>query len=525
MAETFVAVRRGPGRFEQTVCIKRILPGLESDAEFVASFLDEARTSATLRHTNIVQVLDFGVANDSHYLALELVDGVDLRALLRGQRGACAQALPAELVVLVAFELAAALAHAHGPDPRRPTVAHRDISPSNVLVSRAGEIKLTDFGIARAEHITRRTRSGVLKGKVPYMPPEYIEHGEFDARSDLFSLGVLLYELLMGRRPFDGASDIDTVRRILAGQAAGMPAPTSELERVLQDCISRLIAVAPDARFQSAAQLADALPDIATHRTRSRLVARVQEELSPIQALAITLQPAPAGDAHAETLLAPQAPRPNGAPRIRRIPTQQIRHLQAIAHSAPTRTRAPIAAGYTSPWVLVALAVGAVASGGLLWAGARAAAGRARVTERERSDALGARVEPSVPADSQPVALAPAPSAPASVVAGALSSPPTGPSAIASANKSAPRSARREPQVAEEDAPPTTLRVVAIPYGDVWIDGAPVGTTPISLPVKRGSHRVEVGAGRPMASTRVRARSGEISLTFRRTADDHYSVE
>jgi hypothetical protein len=517
MAETFVAVRRGPGRFEQTVCIKRILPGLESDAEFVASFLDEARTSATLRHTNIVQVLDFGVANDSHYLALELVDGVDLRALLRGRNGESAQVLPAELVVLVAFELAAALAHAHGPDPRRPGVAHRDISPSNVLVSRAGEIKLTDFGIARAEHVTRRTRSGVLKGKVPYMPPEYIEHGEFDARSDLFSLGVLLHELLVGRRPFDGVSDIDTVRRILAGQAPPMPPPSSELEQVLHACIARLIAVSPDQRFQSATALADALPDIATHRVRSRLVARVQELLGLLPPPRAAVEPAP-GDAHAETLLAAQGQGPQATPRIKRIPTQHVRRPLALgAHSAPTRTRTSATTEYTTPWVIVVLAIGAIASGGLLWAGARAAAGRARVTVRDRLDAAFAQESPARPADPPPVAL------PASSTDAA---PPAGPSAIASANKAAPRTgARREPQVAEEDATPPRLRVVAVPYGDVWIDGTPVGTTPVDVPVKRGSHRVEVGVGRPMASTRVRARAGEIFLTFRRTADGQYTSE
>ncbi len=193
MAETFEAVRRGPGTFEQRVCIKRILPAFESDLEFVAAFLRKATTSAQLRHTNIVQVLDIGLADGSHYLALELIDGIDLRDL-----SARVGALSADLVTLIAIDVAAALQHAHAGDGTRPSVVHRDISPSNVLVSRAGEVKLVDFGIAKALGGNRLTATGVIKGKVPYLPPEYIEHAVFDPRSDLFSLGVMLYELACG---------------------------------------------------------------------------------------------------------------------------------------------------------------------------------------------------------------------------------------------------------------------------------------------------------------------------------------
>ena len=195
MAETFVAVRGGPAGFEQHVCIKRILPAYESDLEFVQAFLREARTSAQLRHAHIVQVLDFGEADGCHYLALELIDGVDLRALLKRRRGQDAP-LEHEIVTLVASDLCLALDHAHGGGQGREPIVHRDLSPSNVLASRAGEIKLTDFGIARAIGSTPLTATGIIKGKVPYLPPEYIEHGTFEVRSDLFSLGVMLFELL-----------------------------------------------------------------------------------------------------------------------------------------------------------------------------------------------------------------------------------------------------------------------------------------------------------------------------------------
>src|ERR1700712_1539466 len=243
MAETFLAVRRGPAGFAQRVCIKRILPAYEDDRDFVDSFLDEARTSAALRHANIVQVVDFGLneADGSHYLALELVDGLDLRALMQREGP-----LDAELVTLIASELAAALAYAHSEDEGRPSVVHRDLSPSNVLVSRAGEVKLTDFGIARVIGGSHRTASGVIKGKVPYMPPEYIDGGRFDTRGDLFSLGVLLYELCHGVRPFDGDSEIDTMRRIVSGDRRPFQAPAP---RQLISCIDRLLQRQPAHRF------------------------------------------------------------------------------------------------------------------------------------------------------------------------------------------------------------------------------------------------------------------------------------
>ena len=219
MAETFLAVRRGPGAFEQKVCVKRILPAFEQDQDFVRQFLEEARVSAQLRHANIVQVLDFGVVDGSHYLALELVEGMDLHKLLRSlaDRG---ETMTSGLVVYLATELANALEYAHGGGGQSTSpVVHRDISPSNVLVSRAGEVKLTDFGIAKAAQGPGPVpTTGVVKGKVPYMAPEYAMSGKADPRSDLFALGVLLFEALTGRRPFVGQTDLDTLQRILEGR-------------------------------------------------------------------------------------------------------------------------------------------------------------------------------------------------------------------------------------------------------------------------------------------------------------------
>ncbi len=273
MAETYLAVRRGPGGFEQHVCVKRILPAFEQDAEFVRLFLDEARLSARLRHANIVQVLDFGVVDGSHFLALELVEGLDLRALLKALAREQAS-LPTDLVSYLAFEVGNALDYAHraGQDGHVAGIVHRDVSPSNVLLSEAGEVKLGDFGIAKAMNTPGVTRSGVLKGKVPYMAPEYARTAQVDARGDLFALGVMLYECLAGRRPFDGTTDLDTLTRITQGRHVPLAEAAPTTPRGLVDAVERLLLPDPEARFPNAPSLLDALVDVAPPPTARRIL-------------------------------------------------------------------------------------------------------------------------------------------------------------------------------------------------------------------------------------------------------------
>ena len=279
MAETFVATRVGPANFAQEVCIKRILPTLETDATFTTQFEQEARVSTSLRHANIVSVLDFGVAEGLPYLALELVDGLDLHSLLEWHEER-KERMTSGLAVYIAVEIASALEHAHGKQPQ--SVVHRDISPSNVLVSRAGEVKLSDFGIAKVLRRSQDDTSTVtIKGKVPYMAPEYALEGRFDARSDLFALGVMLYEILAGRRPFDGRSDLDTITRIQEGKHVPLGDLCPTVSPGFVAVIERLIASSADARFQSASELLDALVELSPPPTARKILGELVKKVAP----------------------------------------------------------------------------------------------------------------------------------------------------------------------------------------------------------------------------------------------------
>jgi serine/threonine protein kinase len=287
MAETFVASRRGPGALEQRVCLKRVLPALESDPMFVKMFLREARVSALLHHPHIARVLDFGKASDTHFLTLELIEGTNLRTLLRFLRRR-AEPLDLGLTLHLAHALGRALEFAHTADVDGFTkgVVHRDISPSNVLLSSAGEVKLADFGIAKAMNQPGSVQSQALKGKVPYMAPEYAIGRHCSARSDLFSLGVVLHECLAGFRPFDGGNDLQTLeqarlgyREPLSSVAPHAPAPLTQLVDALLE---------PDAKNRppTATVLLDRLdelpPPVLARRHLGQLVQRVRRE--PLEA-------------------------------------------------------------------------------------------------------------------------------------------------------------------------------------------------------------------------------------------------
>ena len=219
MAEVFVAYRAGPHGFAKKVALKRILPELAQDPRFVAMFCDEARISAPLCHPNIVQVIDFGESEGELFMAMEFVEGVSLAKLLRYVSGR-RERFPIGAALFVAHEVLAGLAFAHNAcdENGNPlSIVHRDVSPGNVLIGRAGDVKLADFGIVRSSFVDRRTYPGELKGKVGYMSPEQVMGIEVDPRSDLFTVGIILSEMLIARPLFSGQNEFDILTKILRG--------------------------------------------------------------------------------------------------------------------------------------------------------------------------------------------------------------------------------------------------------------------------------------------------------------------
>ena len=270
MAELFKAKLEGNLGFEKLVAIKKILPHLATDRSFVEMFIDEARITASLDHRHIVQVFELGNDADTPYIAMQYVDGLDVLALLRE----CARAqirLPADLCALIARDVLDALDYAHGAldaNGRPLGIVHRDISPGNVLLSWRGDVKLTDFGIARAAERRHKTEAGTLKGKYGYMSPEQVSSGDVDARSDLFSVGILLAEMVMARRLFTSTNDLDILLMVRDARLDRLHKYASEFPVELRVLTVRALQRRPEDRWQSAAQFRDALDEWLRRTTR-----------------------------------------------------------------------------------------------------------------------------------------------------------------------------------------------------------------------------------------------------------------
>ena len=265
MAEVYVAQRAGPRGFAKRFAVKRILPELAQDARFVAMFCDEARICAALCHPNIVQVVDFGEANGELFMAMEFVDGVSLARLLRSV-SARRERFPRAIALHIAHEVLRGLAFAHDAQDEhgRPLgIVHRDVSPGNVLIGRAGEVKLGDFGIVRSEFVDRRTYPGELKGKVGYMSPEQVMGTEVDPRSDLFTVGIILAEMLLARPLFSGQNEFEILTSIYEANLSVLSRHAEELPPVVLATLRKALARDPAERFQNALEFAGALRDIA----------------------------------------------------------------------------------------------------------------------------------------------------------------------------------------------------------------------------------------------------------------------
>jgi serine/threonine protein kinase len=534
MAETFLALRRGLHGVEQRVCLKRVLPAFAGDPSFLRQFHREASIASTLRHSGIVSVVEFGDVEGTQYLALELIDGVDLRDYLASRPG---RALPPTLVARLALDLGYALRYAHGAEHG---VVHRDVSPANVMLSRTGEIKLTDFGVARVMSSAAPTTSTGVRGKIAYMSPEQIRGEELDGRADLFALGVLLFECLCGQRPFHGAHDVEIMRRIAEGERPHVrelaPADTPP---ALLGAIEGLLHADREARTPTATALIEQLALLpGLHQARRRLGREVDElrggldtrehvatqrdevgdtRLDHVPAMALGVSVAtPARPSEAAAVLAPQVSVTPRTPRrqgwlplglaalsilllggawlaVGGLPATphaaSAPHVPTVARERPPAAQSPAASpAAQSPAAQSSAALPLVAQS----PAARPAAGRPAV----------------VPAAVVPAAVAPAAVARPAVAQPAAAAPTaTEGHAVDEAGPGAPTAP--DTSTAPDDARPGTLRVTVVPWGDVWVDGRYMGRAPTEVSLRPGRHMVAAGTERPSARRIVQIVPGQ----------------
>ncbi len=263
MAEVFRGVAEGIEGFKKAVAIKRILPNLTKNQKFVSMFLDEARLSLFLQHANIVAVFDISkTADNAYFLVMEYVDGCNLKALMERLK-ARNKRIDTGIAIYLMNECCKALSYAHHlehPETGAPLgIVHRDISPPNILLSKNGEVKLVDFGLAKANSQIESTDPGVVKGKFSYLSPEAASGLEVDARADVFAVGIILWEMFTGRRLFYGETDYQTVELVRQARVPSLQALNPEIDAELEAIVRKALARDPAERYQHAEDLGEAL--------------------------------------------------------------------------------------------------------------------------------------------------------------------------------------------------------------------------------------------------------------------------
>lgn len=335
MAELFLATRVGNSHLQQQVALKRMLPHLSREPEFVTMFLDEARVASRLSHPNLVQVIDFGEVRGEYYLAMEYLPGETLDGVLQvaaEQRRPVPLAVALQVVSAVCDGLHYAHEYAEGGKPLG--LVHRDISPSNVMVTFHGGVKVLDFGIAwSSQRAQEETRAGVVKGKIPYCSPEQLEGRRLDRRSDVFSVGTLLHELLVGKGGFRRDSDYLTSRAVVEEQLPPVSRLRPELPRELDTIVAKAMAKRPEERFATCLELRRAL-----ERLQQGPSVRLDEYLTGLF-----------GQERMTTRVAPQqtpsAPRPLPRPSTQGVPTATM--LLSPGSTPSQGTRSPLAPAHT----------------------------------------------------------------------------------------------------------------------------------------------------------------------------------
>jgi serine/threonine-protein kinase len=411
MAEVFRAVGEGPAAFGRPFVVKRIHPRLSGQAEFVRMFVDEANISARLIHPNIVQVFEFAFQDGGYYLVMEPVEGIDMAWLLRRRMERPSEQLSPSFVAEVGRQVCRGLDFAHtltDTDGKPLDIVHRDVTPPNIMVSWNGVVKILDFGLARAAEALRLHQSdaGMVRGKMSYLAPELLEGARADARSDLFSLGVVLHELLSGERLFVGETDFDTLKLV---KAMPIPRPStrnSAVKPALDGVVMRALERDPDKRYKSADEMGDELEELVLRKGYStRALGQKVRELADQEPPADKVRPTP---------LVVEVPVVGSETST--VIVDESTQLPAGARRAPTAERPR--RGRRGRWQIPTVALACLFVGAIVGAALRPTAPSAVVVSAP-SPAL-ARTPPPPPA-----AAPPAP-APATTVRVALDSAPQG---------------------------------------------------------------------------------------------------
>jgi serine/threonine-protein kinase len=453
MGEVFVAEQTGVGDFRKSLALKLMLESLADDPRHVQLFLAEARIAARLVHPNVVQVFDAGLVEGRYFLAMELVDGVALTAINKALRTGNRRA-SADVICHVARQTLEALEYVHSlaDEAGRPLeLVHRDVSPHNLLVSSRGEVKLSDFGIAKMRDSEALTAPGEVRGKLAYLSPELILGATATARSDLYALGVTLYRLAAQTSPFSGTESelISAVRRTPEPLATHRP----DLPSAIIRAIERAMAAEPGERFATAAQMREAFP-------RGDPEARARELGALVDAA--RSRPPPPSVSLGTASMASELPAaaPTVSPRGALEPERSLE--PTVVDAAPTIVTPP-----TKRWGPATLAVASlVLVVGAVWAFTRPAP--ARVEPPPHVAPPPTRTEPQPPVEAAP---------PPPAVAEPVPQPPVEAPAVPAAKPLPPADAKKKP--ARTLASPAFLTVQAEPWAHVEVNGKRVGQTPL----------------------------------------------
>jgi eukaryotic-like serine/threonine-protein kinase len=383
MAEVFRAESQGLQGFRKQVAIKRVLPHLSEKKKFIAMFLDEARLSARLSHSNCVQVFDIGVGDQAYFIVMEFVDGANLKSIAESVKKQ-GVAFPVAAAAFIAHEICKGLSYAHeltDEDGVPLQLVHRDVSPPNVLVTKYGEVKIVDFGLAKASSQLEKSEPGIVKGKFAYLSPEAAVGQEVDSRADIFAVGIILWELLASQRLFLGRSDLQTVKNVEAAQVPPISQINRKVPPELERIVNKALARDPHQRYRTARELGQALSsflfsfaqpvsdyDIATivrgtmrekqedHAAEGSIIDKlIEEALFEFTSLKDDDAPAAGGKQaaaplNADAFLDPRAPASQraGGDRLEAYEQGNLSALEDTAPIAPSR-RGPLPAGHRPP--------------------------------------------------------------------------------------------------------------------------------------------------------------------------------